>query len=197
MFGGWALLGSVYVFYVADPLGNYAAWAWLAGLVPVAVIAGGDYLSIKAYEEGWRRIFHEYLGPVLLDMETLAGLRRELRSHILLRFFAPPPIRNVRAQMFHAAVWWPAIVAREGAGYAERFGDWITDVWAFALGLSAAGLFLASIGNQYPMAFGLGCMGLSLARMGYSLLRMAGRYQAILDYFAAWRTESRQQQEES
>ena len=87
-------------------------------------------------------------------------------------------------------LWWPAVIAPEGSLWWHRYGEWTLDVTSGYCLLFAAPLLLAVFPSRHGLAIAALLFAVSMARLGYSAIRLAGRRQAILDYFNAWRTDS-------
>jgi hypothetical protein len=183
---GWLLLFAEYGLRRPEWLSTYTVEAWLAMVVPVAAIAGADWLLMRQYEHLWFRFNRESLGPLVLERGSVERLRADLRRSLLLRWAMPPANPSVRLQLFIAAMWLPALVAPDGTPWNRRYREWLLDMLAgTVLGVAVVLGITGTAGWALPLAALLG--GLALLALGFSLIRLAARRQAILDYFTAWR----------
>jgi hypothetical protein len=125
-----------------------------------------------------------------LDKDAVETIRRELRWHPVLGWLRPPPSRDVRSQLFTAALWYRALMAPEGAAWGVRYGEQLGLAAALGLlGLVPFGWFQASSANlgQSRVVDCLAILSLCfpLGWLGWQQLIVTARRQAILDYFAA------------
>lgn len=196
LLGAWALLASVFTATQPDLLSNYSAFAWASLLAPFLVIAVADRISIRIYEGCWHRINTGFLGPMLLDRETLSQLRHDVLQLPVIRWLAPREAKTVGRQILAIAMWWPALLQREGS-FRQRFGEALLDTLAIAAGLPLAGLMFLCLPAAAGLPLGLAFAAAALLILGHSLVRLAGRQQAVLDYFEAWRTHRMPLEEEA
>ena len=183
---GWGLVYGEYLLRAKVWLTPYGVEAWLAMLAPLAAFGLADLLVMRLYERIWFTFTREALGPVVVEREAVDRLREELRRHPLLRWATPPESRSLGAQLMTAALWLPALSLPEGSAPIRRYGEWLLD------GLHLCVLVLGVVvaiewPNRAGLGFSLIVLSTGLIGLGYSLVRLAARRQAILDYFSAWR----------
>jgi hypothetical protein len=183
----WALIYAAYTLRARDWLTPYGVEAWLAMVAPLAVFAAADHLVMKLYERIWFAFTSQSLGPVVLEREAVDRLRADLRRNLLLRWAAPPVSRSMGAQLMTAALWLPAIAAPDDTPPLVRYREWIFDSVSF-LFLGAGGLLAVLWPTREGIAIALAVLSAGLGVLGFSLIRLAARRQAILDYFNAWRS---------
>ncbi len=186
---GYCLLYVEYELRRTQFLQPYAVEAWIGMVLPIGVFALADWLVIRSYERVWFGFQRQSLGPVVLERESVDRLRADLRRSILLRWAAPPASRSMRAQLLTAALWLPALCAPEGTPWAARYREWIVDTVTVIAVCTAIVLLVSSGGLDivWTTRAALALLAVGLLVIGFSLVRLAARRQAILDYFSAWR----------
>jgi hypothetical protein len=162
----------------------FEAFAAMLGWLIAFVIA--DHTVISTYRRTFDRLLRRNAAMLLLDLEKTGRIRRELAANPLLRWFRPPRAAHVGTQLLSASLWWTAVIEPEDASPWRRYGEWIIDVLFGYLPLSMALVLTASFLPGGFVWLALLLLSLGLATIGYSLLRLAARRQAVLDYFRAW-----------
>jgi len=185
---GIGTAAAVFFLRVSEPPAFYG-WEALAGLLaPFVALYLADHVSLSGYERVSQDLRERALAPLLLDIQAVEQLRREMGGNLLLRWLRPPLSKSVREQLMTAALWYPALVLHAGHAWQRRYGEWVADVLCGYLPLFAGWI----IGALFPGAHGqalavlITCLG--LITLGLSSIRLGARRQAILDYFRAWLT---------
>lgn len=189
----WSLLLAELLLRVPDSIGFYPLEAALGLLAPFLALFLADHLTVEHYLEVWRLLKERAHAELILEPKHIERVRYELRHHWLLRWVRPPKTPTIGTQLFAAALWWQAVVAPEGTPWLRRYWEPLL----MALGLITPGfipLVIAgsALGLEIPLtnitlAAALGSFALGLGLLSFSLLRTTARWQAIVDYFAAWR----------
>jgi hypothetical protein len=182
----WLLIYVEYSLRATDWLTPYAVEAWLAMVAPLVVFAAADQLVMAQYEQLWAQFSRTAIGTVVLEREAVDRLRDDLRRSLLLRWFAPPRSASLNGQLLTAAAWLPAISAPDDTPGAVRYRELYGGL-AFSVLLLGAGLTAFIYRDPLGLYAALGLLGVALAGIGFGLIRLAARRQAILDYFTAWR----------
>jgi hypothetical protein len=190
----WAFLFGEYAWRVPDPPAGYFFEAGAAMLGWLVALALADHFVVAVYRRAWQLLKQQSWAPVMLDSGNVDLIRSELRANPLIRWLRPPRSEDIRAQLLTASLWWPAFTAPEGATHWRRYGEWIIDALLGYMPLLAAVVIVAlALAGAWPTWRGMGTAALlgslGMAVLGYSLLRLSARRQAILDYFNAWREE--------
>jgi hypothetical protein len=186
-FALWSLVWAEFLLRARVPFTPYYLEAYAAILAPLAAFGCADLLVTRLYEHVWFQFTREALGPVVMEREAVDRLRADLRRSLLLRWVAPPESRSLGAQLMTAALWLPALVAPEGTSFIGRHRDWLIDALSVLLLLLAVCIVVVWT-DRLGLALALFPMAAGLLILGYSLVRLAARRQAILDYFNAWRS---------
>ncbi|MDQ3023278.1 MAG: hypothetical protein M3R04_02655 [bacterium] len=183
----WSLIYAEYLLRSRDMLTQFAVEAWFTMVAPLAVFAIADQLVMRIYERVWFDFTERSLGPLVLEREAVDRLRSSLRRNLLLRWAAPPESRSIGAQLMTAALWLPALSAPDDTPTLKRYREWLIDsaCWGL-LGCAAVVAFIWPSRGGFAAALIVLATGLIV--LGYSLVRLAARRQAILDYFSAWRS---------
>lgn len=190
LFAAWALIGAELLLRQIGLTDPYRLEAYCAMLAPIAVIALADRLSIRHYSATWR-LLSGPLGTLIVDGGAIDELRADLRHTPFLHWAAPPERRSSSQQLLAATLWLPALITPAGGHWWPRFGEWLVDGLAlFCLPPAAAVCFIAFGFRSGGAAAGLLLVSLALGALGYSLVRFAGRRQAVADYFRAWQLEA-------
>ncbi len=192
-----ALLFAEVLLRLPDGIGNYSVEAALGLLAPFLALFLADHLTVEHYLETWRLLKDAAHAGIVLEPKHIERVRFELRHHWLLRWVRPAKTPTIGAQLFAAALWWQAVVAPEGTPWLKRYWEPL----GMALGLIIAAvvpLVVFAAATQLAveltaplLAAFLACAALGLGLLGLSLLRTTARWQAIVDYFAAWRDDSK------
>jgi|GEM_PF-2892473 len=185
----WALLFGEYAWRVPDPPAAYLFEATGAMLSWLIALAAADSFVVAVYRRSWRLLKRETWAPAMLDTGNSDLIRRELRANPLIRWLRPPKSHDIRAQLLTASLWWQAFTAPEGATHWRRYGEWIVDAALGYLPMLAAFVIVAVWPTWRGMGTAALCGALGMGVLGWSLLRLSARRQAILDYFSAWREE--------
>jgi hypothetical protein len=191
--GSWSLLFGEYHMRTSGPMGFYLVEGWLALCMPFFAMYIADSIAVNLYHSTYREVQRMNLAERVLDQVAIEDIRSELAGNLLLRAFRPPRSLHIAAQLYSAALWYRAIVRPAGAGFWQRYSEQATDMLLGYIPLFLAAFVAVSwmeSGARWQMALTALLAGLSLVVLGLSLLRFAARRQAILDYFAAWRTEA-------
>jgi hypothetical protein len=86
-----------------------------------------------------------------------------------------------------AALWLPALTAPEGTPWLKRYSEWLVDALCLTVLFPLALFTLAWLPYPWGLGGALFIASAALLTLGYSLLRLSARRQAILDYFDAWK----------
>jgi hypothetical protein len=179
----WAALFGEYVWRVPDPPAFYLVEAGGAMLSWLIALALADWQVVTIYQATWHLLQHRTLAPVALNAEVVERIRNELATDPLLRWFRPPKTSGIRAQLMTVALWFQAVAAPEGSPRWRRYSEWLIDGAFGYLPIVAACVVIA----VWPKWRGMGTAALlgaiGMAVLGYSLIRLAARRQAILDFF--------------
>lgn len=179
---------------VPDTIGWYPIEAALVLGGPLLCLYLADRLTINHYLHIWHLLRDRAHAQLLLEPGHVDRVRAELRFNPLLRWLRPPRAGELGSQLFAAALWWQAVTAPEGTQWLRRYGEPL----AMALGLLAgvlvpllcalAAVVLEVLPARPALILAMGCGALGLATLAVSLLRTTARWQAIADYFAAFRS---------
>lgn len=184
----WAIVYGEYTWRVPEPPGGYMVEAGALMLSWFGALALADHLAIAVYRHVWRQLKQGTIAPIVLEQQVIDRIRGELASDPLLRWLRPPQSKDVRGQLMTAALWWQALCAPEGSSRWERYGEWLQDTLLGYLPL----LIAVSLVIMFPSWRGWGTAALvgavGCGVLGHSLIRLAARRQAIVDYFNAWRS---------
>jgi hypothetical protein len=187
--GAWALIGGVYMARYPGFQSPYLVEASLALLAPFGCVALADRFSMREYSATWK-LLNQSLGVLIADGGAIDALREDMLAVPILRWFAPPARRGTESQLLVATLWLPALRTASGGAWIARFGEWLADAVAIIV-LPALSLFcLLGLEPELGIPLGLSIAGFALAELGYSLVRLAGRRQAVRDFFNAWRLEA-------
>jgi len=176
-----------YVWRVPDPPAAYMIEGVIAMTSWLISLWLADDRMIAIYRATGYELRQRFMVPVVIEPQVVDQLRRELARDPLLKWFRPPRSGDLRSQLLTAALWWQAVTAPEGTGYLRRYGEWLIDALLGYLPLVLAVVLLLT----WPSWRGVGTAALlgsvGMAILGYSLIRLAARRQAVLDYFSTWR----------
>lgn len=193
---GLTALYAEYCLRVPDPPGGYLFEAALGILWPFIALVLADDLSLAHYQQPWIDLSRPGTAPRMLDASAVDNIRDELRSHPILRWFAPPESREISAQLLTTALWYKAVALHPSHGFRARYGEWLLDAlggYGTLLSIIAVGyLWLNTTEGRldWLLHAALLLLCLPLAVLGHSVIRFAARRQAILDYFRTWRLDS-------
>ena len=189
----WAALFAEVLLRVPDGIGFYPVEAAVGIGAPLLCLFVADHLTIEHYLYTWRLLKEKQHASIVLEPKHIERVRFELRHNWLLRWVRPAKSPTIGAQLFAAALWWQAVVAPEGTPWLKRYWEPL----GMALGLTSAALvplvvFAAATALDVNLTSPLLAAALFIAAVGlgllsFSLLRTTARWQAIVDYFAAWR----------
>jgi len=191
---GWvawllALAGACfgeYIWRVPEPPGAYLFEALVMMLSWVITLAAADHTVISYYRTTWHMLFRQTVAPLVLESKLVDRIRQELTRIPLLRPLRPPPSSDIRGQLMTVALWWQAVTAPEESGVWRRYGEWLVDVLGGYLPLVVGVIVLMAWPERRGLATASLLGAVAMAVLGYSLIRLAGRRQAVLDYFQAW-----------
>lgn len=192
LFAAWSLIGAELLLRRVGITDPYRIEAYCALLAPIAVIGLADLYSMRHYSATWR-LLGGPLGTLIVDGGAIDELRADLRRIPFLNWAAPPERRSSAQQLLAASLWLPALVTPSGGHWWPRFGEWLVDAVALLCLPPAAAVCLITLDSGWAGAVAaLALVGLTLGALGYSLVRFAGRRQAVADYFKAWQLEAGQ-----
>lgn len=184
-----AIFAGIYAEYQLRTSGSmrfYLFEAFAAMLGWFIAFAAADHIVIATYRRTFDRLLRRNTAMLLLDLEKTTRIRRELAINPLLRWFRPPHESHVGTQLLSASLWWTAIMEPEGSSLWRRYGEWIIDVLLGYIPLACAIVLAAGYIGTSGVVWPALLLSLGLGTTGYSLLRLAARRQAVLDYFRAW-----------
>jgi hypothetical protein len=183
------LLLAEYTWRVPNPPGGYLGEALVAMLAWPLALALADHTVVHVYLHTWQALQHHGQASELLSEQKIEDVRDELRGLPLLSWVAPPPARDIGAQLLSATLWFAAVTRPTGTRAWQRYGEWFIDVLAgfIPLAIACAAALIWPTRYGLASAAALGALGLSV--LGYSALRFTARRQAVLDYFNAWRSD--------
>lgn len=193
---GITALIAEYHLRVPEPPAGYLVETALGILIPFLALVFGDHVSLATYMRVWFDLQKPGLAPQMLDSSAVDRMREELRGNVLLRWFRPPASKELGAQLATTALWYKAMALHPSHGFWARYHEWVIDVlvaYAAMGGLATiAYLWLSAGVGELDWLLHLALLGmcLPLVVIGYSVIRFAGRRQAILDYFRTWRLDA-------
>jgi len=184
-----AMLYGEFLLRTSNNLSFYMLEAWLGFLAPFIALWQADNLGGSAYHKVWVDVNKGGISSKFADPEIIESIRKEFSSNLLLKAMKPPASRDSRSQLFTVSLWYPVITRPPAAGWWARFGEYCIDILLGYLPFLGAVLFFMTNEGRSTIPVTALLLSLGLTTLGYSSIRFAARRQAVLDFFAIWKTQ--------